>query len=106
MLLISCRKNKETYDEIGQYQPPNYDTTAIDSFSAGATSVDVAERIRMSSQKYRDSVQQVMLKQAEERKKQEEKEKLEKAAKEALEKEKAKEKKPTVENPTQENNPQ
>lgn len=33
-----------------------YDTTAIDSFSPGAVSVDIAEKIRRSSKSYLDSV--------------------------------------------------
>lgn len=80
VVFFSCsKKNKNISENEAVFVEKPYDTTAIDSFSNGATSVDVAERIRMSSQKYRDSVKQVLLKQETERK--------QKAAKEALEKE-------------------
>ena len=36
-----------------------YDTTAIDSFSVGATSVDVARQIKISSLKYQDSLKKI-----------------------------------------------
>jgi hypothetical protein len=36
----------------------HYDTTAVDSFSNGAVSVDIARKIRMSSPQYLDSVKQ------------------------------------------------
>lgn len=91
IILTDCaKKNKNISETNDVYVEKSYDTTAVDSFSAGAISVDVAERIRMSSQKYRDSVKQVLLKQEEERKQKAEKERLEKAAKEALEKEQKK----------------
>ena len=86
-IAFSCGKKEEALPYPDEYIETKYDTTAIDSFSDGAISVDIAERIRMSSQKYRDSVRQVLLLQEEERKKKEEQEKLEKLAKESLEKE-------------------
>ena len=58
-----------------------YDTTAIDSFSVGATSVDVARQIKISSLKYQDSLKKIAVKVEEDRllnKAQEEKEKLDK----------------------------
>jgi hypothetical protein len=36
----------------------HYDTAAVDSFSTGAVSVDIARKIRMSSPQYLDSVKQ------------------------------------------------
>lgn len=69
-----------------------YDTIAIDSFSAGATSVDVARKIKMSSQKFQDSLMQVKLKNAEEqllKKEKDEKLNFEKKAAEALKKNEA-----------------
>ena len=35
---------------------PPYDTIAIDSFSKGAMSIDVAKKIKMSSVQYQDSL--------------------------------------------------
>lgn len=46
---------------------PPYDTIAKDSFSAGAVSVDIARRIRMSSQVYQDSMREVRKKMEEEK---------------------------------------
>ena len=57
-----------------------YDTTAIDSFSVGATSVDVTRQIKISSLKYQDSLKKTALKLEEEKllnKAKEEKEKAE-----------------------------
>ena len=58
---ISCSKDEQKAklqsQEVQVHAP--YDTTAIDSFSNGAISVDVAEQIRMSSKQYQDSLQQI-----------------------------------------------
>ena len=74
-----------------------YDTTAIDSFSVGATSVDVARQIKISSLKYQDSLKKIAVKVGEDRllnKAQEEKEKLDKKlAEEKKKQEKAKKEK-------------
>ena len=74
-----------------------YDTTAIDSFSVGATSVDVARQIKISSLKYQDSLKKIAVKVEEDRllnKAQEEKEKLDKKlAEEKKKQEKAKKEK-------------
>lgn len=43
-----------------------YDTIAIDSFSQGATSVDIARKIRMSSLQYQDSIRAVKIKEKDE----------------------------------------
>ncbi len=45
----------------------SYDTIAKDSFSNGATSVDIVRQIRMSSQKYQDSIKLALKTQAEEK---------------------------------------
>lgn len=86
--VVSCSK-KETMREENQdiFTKAPYDTTAIDSFSSGAISVNVAENIRRSSKAYQDSLLQIKLKQEQERKEKEEQAKMEKAAKDALEKE-------------------
>jgi hypothetical protein len=55
-----------------------YDTIAIDSFSPGATSVDIVRKIKMSSLKYQDSLKRVKM--------QTDEEQLLKKAKEDLEK--------------------
>lgn len=80
-LWISCgnKKEKLPYSDANFVEKP-YDTIAVDSFSAGAVSVDVARQIRMSSQKYKDSVKEALLKAEEERKLNELKLKLEKEA--------------------------
>ena len=74
-----------------------YDTTAVDSFSVGATSVDVARQIKISSLKYQDSLKKIAVKVEEDRllnKAQEEKEKLDKKlAEEKKKQEKAKKEK-------------
>lgn len=91
--ISACSEKKRAAPQVGELQQAvAYDTTAIDSFSAGAISVDVAQRIRMSSAAYRDSVKKVMLILEEEHKKKEEQLKLEKVAKAELEKETEKKK--------------
>lgn len=76
-LMIGCSKKDTKMDthstEAAVHAP--YDTTAIDSFSSGAISVDVARQIRMSSQQYQDSLRQVLKQQEEEKKMKEEIEK-------------------------------
>ncbi|WP_234109437.1 MULTISPECIES: hypothetical protein [Chryseobacterium] len=60
LLFFSCGKNHSEHAVIVNQESavPPYDTIAKDSFSAGAVSVDVAKRIRMSSQKYQDSLKE------------------------------------------------
>lgn len=66
--IVSCSK-KEPQDLYPADSPKaNYDTMAIDSFSAGAISVDVAEQIRKSSQKYQDSLKEALKIQEQEKK--------------------------------------
>lgn len=59
-ILLSCGKEKPAteFQELNTAEPISYDTTAIDSFSPGATSVDVVAQIRRSSQLFQDSVKQ------------------------------------------------
>ena len=90
-ILFSCSKkksednlNEENYVEIA------YDTMAIDSFSTGAISVDVAEQIRKSSVAYQDSIRKGKIAADIAKKDLEDKQKLEKLEKEKLEKEKKK----------------
>ena len=99
ILIVGCSKKKpQNADSENVYIEPKYDTVAIDSFSDGAVSVDIAQKIRISSVTYQDSLKQVLLLQQEEKKKKEEQEKLEKSTKEALEKEKDKSKTSSSEN--------
>lgn len=58
IFLVACSKeNKQVVTESTDIlEKPNYDTTAIDSFSPGATSVLMARQMRLSSQRYQDSL--------------------------------------------------
>ena len=76
-----------------------YDTTAIDSFSTGAVSVDIARQIRMSSKQYQDSLKEVLKLQEQEKKITEELEKEEKKKKDDQKKNAEKDKKTTEEKP-------
>ena len=58
ILILACSKKEPAITDSTQEITLNYDTTAIDSFSTGAISVDVARQIRMSSQKYQDSLKE------------------------------------------------
>ena len=67
--MISCGKENQKNqhsDPVVSAIPP-YDTVAIDSFSAGATSVDVARQIRISSLQYQDYLKQIQQKLEEEK---------------------------------------
>lgn len=82
VFLIACSKRESANTDEIQAMQPHYDTTAIDSFSAGATTVDIVRQIRMSSKKYQDSVKEAIKIEAEEKKitaelEKEEKKKLE-----------------------------
>ncbi|MEC5158705.1 hypothetical protein [Chryseobacterium sp. MP_3.2] len=86
-----------------------YDTVAIDSFSQGATSVDVARKIRISSQLYQDSLNAVQKKQKDElqlKKEGEEKVKSEKLLAEKKKKEEAEKIKKEKSQPIPEVSPQ
>ena len=105
LFMISCGK-KEVEQEIltKENLTPPYDTIAIDSFSAGATSVDVARQIKVSSMSYQDSLKEVLKKIEAEKILKKETEEKEKATK-ALETEKKKTeeaKKKVVETPISE----
>ncbi|CAD7806327.1 hypothetical protein CHRY9390_01495 [Chryseobacterium aquaeductus] len=83
--IIACSKQEPVITNDTQMIQPQYDTTAIDSFSAGATTVDIVRQIRMSSKKYQDSLKEaIQLEKEEERITQE----LEKENKKKLEEEK------------------
>ncbi|KQS89965.1 hypothetical protein [Chryseobacterium sp. Leaf394] len=85
---LSCSKKPDTSAVAAVDESrATYDTTAIDSFSAGATSVDVMRQIRMSSQRYQDSVKAAVKLQEQEKKITEE---LEKENKKKAEEEKKK----------------
>lgn len=86
-LLISCSKKEPADLYPTDSAKANYDTAAVDSFSAGATSIDVVRQIRMSSQQYQDSVKEAIKLQEEEKKLKEE---LEKENKKKAEEEKKK----------------
>ncbi|MDQ0783763.1 hypothetical protein [Chryseobacterium sp. W4I1] len=87
LLLISCSKKETPGFAAEQEVRMQYDTAAVDSFSSGATSIDIVRQIRMSSQNYQDSIKQAAKLQKEEQKLKEE---LEKENKKKLEDEKKK----------------
>jgi len=84
-LFLSCSKKEPADLYPADLPKADYDTTAIDSFSNGATSIDVVRKIRMSSQKYQDSVKEALKLQEQEKKLKEE---LEKENKKKAEEEK------------------
>lgn len=66
---LSCSKKPDTSAVAAVDESrATYDTTAIDSFSSGATSVDVMQQIRMSSQRYQDSLKAAIELQKQEKK--------------------------------------
>lgn len=68
IILFSCGKEAvQTVPVETKIVTVPYDTTAVDSFSVGATSVDVARRIKISSLKYQDSLKKTALKLEEEK---------------------------------------
>lgn len=73
LLLIGCNKESKglTVENKEVIEPATYDTMAIDSFSVGATSTDVARQILMSSQRYQDSLTNMAEKRKEEQRLQE-----------------------------------
>jgi len=92
---VSCSK-KEPQDLYPSESPKaSYDTMAVDSFSAGAVSVDVAEQIRKSSQKYQDSLKEALKLQEQEKKIKEELEQENKKKAEEEKKQKASESTPS-----------
>ena len=93
--IFSCSKNnnENSLDEE-TYTPPKYDTMAIDSFSSGAVSVDVAAQIRQSSVAYQDSIAKVKIAEELAKKELEIKQKAEALEKDKVEAEKKKLKEP------------
>lgn len=87
VLFTACSKKESPGFGAEQAMKVHYDTTAIDSFSNGAVSVDIARKIRMSSPQYLDSVKQAKKRLEEEKKLREE---VEKENKKKLEEEKKK----------------
>ena len=76
LLMVSCG-NKEVVSEAVVEENvaiPPYDTIAVDSFSTGAMSVDIARKIKMSSVAYQDSLRDVLKKMEAEKLLQKEKE--------------------------------
>lgn len=90
-LAVSCSKREPVADNNVKELELHYDTTAIDSFSPGAVSVDVARQIRMSSQKYQDSLKEAIKLQDEEKRIKDELEKENRIKAEAEKKRKASE---------------
>ncbi|MDR4955203.1 hypothetical protein REB14_23735 [Chryseobacterium sp. ES2] len=82
ILFTACSKKESPGFGTEQEVRVRYDTTAIDSFSTGAVSVDIARKIRMSSPQYLDSVKQAKKLQEEENKLKAELEKENKAKQE------------------------
>lgn len=72
LFLMACSKKETPGFAADQDIKIHYDTAAVDSFSAGATSIDIVRQIRMSSQKYQDSIKQAEKLQKEEQKLKEE----------------------------------
>lgn len=58
LIILSCGddSSEQPVSQGENSEVLTYDTVAIDSFSQGATSVDVARKIRLSSQLYQDSL--------------------------------------------------
>ena len=77
--LMACKKNETdlSYPDA-VFVEPKYDTTPVDSFSPGATSAEVARRIRMASAQYQESLRLALQKEAEIKKQKSLEEKLKK----------------------------
>ncbi|MBK1894840.1 hypothetical protein [Chryseobacterium paridis] len=99
ILFTSCSKKEPAHAEEDMDMKVHYDTIAIDSFSNGATSVDIVRQIRMSSQKYQDSLKEAIKIQKEEKRIKEELEKENKKKQEEEKKKKEKEDKEKTEAP-------
>ncbi|WP_294264429.1 hypothetical protein [uncultured Chryseobacterium sp.] len=98
-LSVSCSR-KEPADLYPADNPKaDYDTAAIDSFSNGATSIDVVRQIRMSSKQYQDSVKEAIKLQEQEKKLKEELEKENKKKAEEAQRTEEKNKAKTAEIP-------
>lgn len=99
MFIFSCSKKKDenNFNEE-KYIPAKYDTVAIDSFSTGAISRDVAAQIHRSSVAFQDSLLKAKVAAEIVKKNLEDKKKLEDVQKKKIEDEK---KKVTEKNDTQ-----
>lgn len=65
LLIISCGKKEDDKEDVVVQENSAiapYDTIAIDSFSTGAISVNIALQIKISSQQYQDSLKDVLKK--------------------------------------------
>ncbi|MBO9692448.1 hypothetical protein [Chryseobacterium sp.] len=82
IFFTACSKKESPGFGDEQEVKITYDTAAVDSFSTGAVSVDIARKIRMSSPQYIDSVKQAKKLQDEENKMKAELEKENKAKQE------------------------
>ncbi|MDN3695665.1 hypothetical protein QWZ06_27270 [Chryseobacterium tructae] len=58
LLFTACSKKDSPGFAAEQEMRMHYDTVAVDSFSNGAVTVDIARKIKMSSPQYLDSVKQ------------------------------------------------
>ncbi|MCS4304270.1 MULTISPECIES: hypothetical protein [unclassified Chryseobacterium] len=58
LLFTACSKKESPGFAVEQDVKIHYDTVAVDSFSNGAVTVDIARKIKMSSPQYLDSVKQ------------------------------------------------
>lgn len=83
LMMISCGKKEDGKEVqiVENVAVPPYDTVAVDSFSNGAISVDIARKIRMSSVQYQDSLKEAVKKLEAEKLLQKEAEEKDKAAK-------------------------
>lgn len=101
--ILSCSKKEPADLYPTESAKASYDTTAVDSFSNGATSVDIVRQIRMSSQKYQDSVKEAVRLQEQEKKLKEEleKENKKKAEEDKKKADEEKKQKPSENNSTE-----
>ncbi|BAP29656.1 putative peptidase S6 [Chryseobacterium sp. StRB126] len=100
LLLAACSKKESPGFGAEQDMKIHYDTMAVDSFSNGAVTVDIARKIRMSSPQYLDSVKQAKKALEEEQKLNAELEKENKKKEEEEKKKAEAEKKKTSETPS------
>lgn len=100
LLLTACSKKESPGFGAEQDMKIYYDTMAVDSFSNGAVTVDIARKIRMSSPQYLDSVKQAKKALEEEQKIKAELDKENKKKEEEEKKKAEAEKKKTSETPS------
>ncbi len=58
IIFTACTKESKqvTTESTDIFEKPSYDTTAIDSFSPGATSKSMELQMRLSARRYQDSL--------------------------------------------------